>query len=236
MSQIRDVYLTAAGAYLPGDPLDNDEIARRLGCPDGAGRGARDRVLAANGIRTRHYALDERGEPTMLNEELAAAAVALALKDRGRTVDEVTMLATGTTQGDLIVPGFASMVHGRVGGGPMELLSPAVSVPRAWRRYGRLRPRYGWGSTMWPWRSDLSSCPARCGRAGTRLRGRGSDSTPSSCAGRSPTVRARSYSNRLRARRREPAAGLDAPHLTRARAPGMHVSRPGRRGQVDHAR
>jgi len=33
------------------------------------------------------------------------------------------MLATGTTQGDLPVPGFASMVHGRLGGRPMELLS-----------------------------------------------------------------------------------------------------------------
>jgi len=33
------------------------------------------------------------------------------------------MLATGTTQGDVLVPGFASMVHGRLGGGPMELLS-----------------------------------------------------------------------------------------------------------------
>ena len=35
------------------------------------------------------------------------------------------MLATGTTQGDVLVPGFASMVHGRLGGGPMELLSAA---------------------------------------------------------------------------------------------------------------
>ncbi len=123
MATTRDVYLTAAGAYLPGDPLDTEEIARRLGCADDSGRAARDRVLAANGIRTRHYALDERGEPTMLNEELAAAAVTLALKERGLAIDDVTMLATGTTQGDLIVPGFASMVHGRLGGGPMELLS-----------------------------------------------------------------------------------------------------------------
>jgi 3-oxoacyl-[acyl-carrier-protein] synthase-3 len=125
MSQIRDVFITATGAYLPGDPLDNDEIARRLGASDGAGRATRERVLAANGIRTRHYALDDRGQPTMLNEELAAAAVTHALKERGRPLDDVTMLATGTTQGDLIVPGFASMVHGRLGGGPMELLSAA---------------------------------------------------------------------------------------------------------------
>jgi 3-oxoacyl-[acyl-carrier-protein] synthase-3 len=125
MSTTRDVYLTGTGAYLPGEPLDNNEIARRLGCPDGAGQAARSRVLAANGIHTRHYALDEHGQPTMLNEELAAAAVISALKDRGLPIDDVTMLATGTTQGDLIVPGFASMVHGRLGGGPMELLSAA---------------------------------------------------------------------------------------------------------------
>jgi 3-oxoacyl-[acyl-carrier-protein] synthase-3 len=117
-----DVFITATGAYLPGEPLDNEEIARRLGSAE-VGRAARGRVLAANGIQTRHYALDEQGRPTMLNEELAAAAVSAALKERGLSVSEVGMLATGTTQGDLIVPGFASMVHGRLGGAPMELLS-----------------------------------------------------------------------------------------------------------------
>ena len=64
------VYLTGVGAYLPGDPIDNDEAARRLGDPR---PGLRKRVMAANGIRTRHYALDAAGELTMLNEELAAS-------------------------------------------------------------------------------------------------------------------------------------------------------------------
>lgn len=117
----REVFLTGCGAYLPGEPLDNDEIARRLGASGDTGM--RGRVLAANGIRTRHYALDEQGAPTMLNEELAAEAVAAALKDRGVSVTDVTMLAAGTTQPDLPVPGFAAMVHGRLGGRPMELLS-----------------------------------------------------------------------------------------------------------------
>jgi 3-oxoacyl-[acyl-carrier-protein] synthase-3 len=117
-----DAYLTGAGAYLPGEPLDHDEIAVRLGS-DGTGAGLRRRVLAANGIRTRHYALDERGEPTMLNEELAAEAVRRALKDRDLPLESVRMLATGTTQGDLLVPGFASMVHGRLGGTELELLA-----------------------------------------------------------------------------------------------------------------
>jgi 3-oxoacyl-[acyl-carrier-protein] synthase III len=128
MSESGNVYLTGFGAYLPGEPLDHDAIARRLGAVAADGGpdrtvGLRQRVLAANGIQTRHYALDEHGAVTMLNEELAAHAVEGALKDRGAQVDSVSMLAAGTTQGDLLVPGFASMVHGRVGGGPMELLS-----------------------------------------------------------------------------------------------------------------
>jgi 3-oxoacyl-[acyl-carrier-protein] synthase-3 len=118
-------YITGVGAYLPGDPVDNDQLAARFG--DGSSRDAalRHRALAANGIRTRHYAVDEAGLTVMLNEELAARAVLRALADRGLEPSSVAMLATGTTQGDLLVPGFASMVHGRLGGGPMELLSAA---------------------------------------------------------------------------------------------------------------
>jgi len=127
MAEIRSAYLTGSGAYLPGPPLDNDEMARRLGggtdTAGATGAALRRRVLAANGIRTRHYALDGRGAGTMLNEELAATAIEHALKDRDCPLETVGLLAAGTTQGDLLVPGFASMVHGRLGGVPMEVLS-----------------------------------------------------------------------------------------------------------------
>jgi 3-oxoacyl-[acyl-carrier-protein] synthase-3 len=118
-----DAYITGVGAYLPGEPVDNEELAARFG--DGTRRDAavRGRVLAANGIRTRHYALDEKLVTLELNEELAAAAAGRALADRGLAPSAVQMLAAGTTQGDVLVPGFASMVHGRLGGGPMEVLS-----------------------------------------------------------------------------------------------------------------
>ncbi|SNT48166.1 3-oxoacyl-[acyl-carrier-protein] synthase-3 [Asanoa hainanensis] len=124
-SVTRTAYVTACAAYLPGNPLDNNEIAVRLGAAATTGSAAamRARILAANGIRTRHFALDSAGQPTMLNEELAAEAVGRTIKDRGLTVSDIGLLATGTSQGDLLVPGFASMVHGRVGGGSMELLS-----------------------------------------------------------------------------------------------------------------
>jgi 3-oxoacyl-[acyl-carrier-protein] synthase III len=118
MADMTQAYITGTGAFLPGEPVGNAELAARFG--DGTTRDTvvRDRVLAANEIRTRHYA-----EPGMLNEELAARAVERALQDRGLQTKQIGMLATGTTQGDLRVPGFASMVHGRLGGGPCELLS-----------------------------------------------------------------------------------------------------------------
>jgi 3-oxoacyl-[acyl-carrier-protein] synthase III len=120
---MNDAYITGTGAYLPGDPVDNDELRARGGVlPPSAAR-LRDRTLAANGIRTRHYAVDAKGQTLMLNEELAAHAISRALADRGLGPEAVRMLATGTTQGDCLVPGFSSMVHGRLGGGPMELLS-----------------------------------------------------------------------------------------------------------------
>ena len=118
-------FVTGCGAFLPGDPVGNDEIEERLGQTNGRPSPLKARVLAANGIKWRHYALDAEGRTTMLNEELAARGVLAALAGRGLSPVDVGMLAVGTTQGDLPVPGFASMVHGRLGGGPMELLSAA---------------------------------------------------------------------------------------------------------------
>jgi len=125
MTGMTEAYITGIGSYLPGDPVCNSELAARLG--DGTRRGTAlgRQALMANGIRTRHYATDEQGRTVLLNEELAANAARRALADRGLPVSSVRMLATGTTQGDVLVPGFASMVHGRLGGGPMELLSAA---------------------------------------------------------------------------------------------------------------
>jgi 3-oxoacyl-[acyl-carrier-protein] synthase-3 len=116
-------FITAAGSFLPGDPVGNDQIEDHLGRLGPETARIRERMLASNGIESRHYALAEGGRLTMLNEDLAVAAVGAALKERGLAPEQVEMMAVATTQADLLVPGFASMVHGRLGGGPMELLS-----------------------------------------------------------------------------------------------------------------
>lgn len=123
MGGTASAYLTGFGSYLPGPPVDNDGIVARLGGTDAVTERIRRRILESNGIRRRHYALDEHGEPTELNEELAVHALRAALDDRGIAASDLRMLATATTMGDVLVPGFASMVHGRLGGGPMQLLS-----------------------------------------------------------------------------------------------------------------
>ena len=118
-----DAYITGVGAFLPGEPIGNDELESYLGTIPGGSDRLRRRMLEANGIEKRHYAIDRNGQTLMLNEELAERAVLAALQGRGMSPRDIGMLATGTTQGDLAVPGFASMVHGRLGGAPMEVLS-----------------------------------------------------------------------------------------------------------------
>jgi 3-oxoacyl-[acyl-carrier-protein] synthase-3 len=122
---MNEAYITGTGAFLPGDPVTNEQLTARSGADTPRAAALLRRTLAANGIKTRHYATGEAGQTLMLNEELAAEAARRARKDRGLDPEQAGLLATGTTQGDLLVPGFASMVHGRLGGGPMELLSAA---------------------------------------------------------------------------------------------------------------
>jgi 3-oxoacyl-[acyl-carrier-protein] synthase-3 len=123
--RVMSAYITSVGAFLPGEPIGNDDLESYLGTITGRSDRLRRRMLDANGIEKRHYAIDRNGQTLMLNEELAERAVLAALRGRGMSSRDIGMLATGTTQGDLAVPGFASMVHGRLGGGPMEILSAA---------------------------------------------------------------------------------------------------------------
>jgi 3-oxoacyl-[acyl-carrier-protein] synthase-3 len=120
-----NAYITATGAFLPNAPVDNERMERVLGLVGGKTSRLRERILKQNGIVSRHYALDEDGRTTHLNEELAVHAIQAALGKRGLRPEQLDMLACGTTQGDVPVPSFASMVHGRLGGGPVELLSTA---------------------------------------------------------------------------------------------------------------
>lgn len=135
----RPVYITATGAFLPNNPVSNDEMEDRVGIVAGKRSRYRSRILKSNGIEQRYYAIDENGQPTHLNQDLAKNAIETALASRGISAKDIGMLATGTTIPDLLMPGFASMVHGAIGGGPMDILSSggvcasgAAALKAAW--------------------------------------------------------------------------------------------------------
>jgi 3-oxoacyl-[acyl-carrier-protein] synthase-3 len=119
------VYITNLSAFLPGQPVSNDDMERILGQVGDRPSRARRRVLRSNGIETRHYAIDrETKKPTHTNAQLAAEAVRRLAK-QDFALDDVDCLACGTSIGDQIMPGHASMVHGELALPPCEPVSAA---------------------------------------------------------------------------------------------------------------
>ncbi len=106
-----EVYITSIGTFLPNAPILNEQMEEFLGLVNGHPSRLRPRILKQNGITTRYYALDKEGTTTHSNAQLAAKAISAALEKNSLRSDDVELLSTGTTQGDLPVPGFASMVH-----------------------------------------------------------------------------------------------------------------------------
>ena len=68
------VYITKAGKFLPNKPISNDEMESYLGLINDAASKARRIILRNNGITTRYYALNENGNSTHSNAEMANLA------------------------------------------------------------------------------------------------------------------------------------------------------------------
>lgn len=105
-------YITRTGAFLPGEPVANDSIPAYLGTLLGEPK-VRDRVLKANGIERRHYALDRRQRPTHDVYQMAALAVEDCLAGAGRDT-AITYLAAGSTNTPMNGPGLSSLLHGEL--------------------------------------------------------------------------------------------------------------------------
>jgi 3-oxoacyl-[acyl-carrier-protein] synthase-3 len=116
-----NVYITASGIFLPNHPINNDEIEHYLGKINGKASAAKSRILKQNGIKTRYYAINKSQQTTVSNAQMAANAINQAIANSNVLPQDIELLATGTTQGDHLVPGFASMVHGELDIGASEL-------------------------------------------------------------------------------------------------------------------
>lgn len=109
---MNQVYITSIGKFLPGAPVGNDEMEDYLGKIGGKSSKTMRRILEQNKIKYRYYALDKNQKSLYSNANMASRAIQDALeRNTDDLSDKVDFLAVGTTQGDLLVPGFASMVH-----------------------------------------------------------------------------------------------------------------------------
>ena len=122
-----EVYITKASKILPNDPVGNEEMEAYLGMVDGKPSKARRVVLRRNGIKQRYYALDKEGNITHTNPQMASNAIRNLFDDR-LTIDDIDLLACGTSSPEQILPSHGSMVHGELGGSKnIEVVSFAGS-------------------------------------------------------------------------------------------------------------
>jgi len=123
---MKGCYITSTGSFLPGEPIDNDDVQAYLGTLDGE-EDVRSKILRMNGIKKRHYALDRDQNATHDVYGLAAEAVARCLD--GRDVEsDIGYLSAGSTNTPLVGPGLASILHAALGArgavpGPVEINS-----------------------------------------------------------------------------------------------------------------
>ena len=117
------VYLQSAGSFLPGEPVNNERMDDFIAPLNRLSQRIKRRILAENGIRERHYAIDAEGRTVFSNAQLAAGAIRDCLARGGVDLSTVSMLASGSSGGDALMPGFANMIQGELAAPPMETLS-----------------------------------------------------------------------------------------------------------------
>lgn len=117
------VYLNAAGFHLPGVPINNDEMDAFIAPINRISSRIKARILAENGIQTRHYAIDAQGQTVQSHANMAAQAIDNCLDSADIVLAEVSLMCVGSSGGDALMPGFANMIQGEMGAQPMQTLS-----------------------------------------------------------------------------------------------------------------
>ena len=77
--QFQSVFLTSAGTFLPGPPVGNEAMDQFIAPLDASSARIKRRILAENGIRTRHYAIDTTGSTVFPAATMAAFAAAMLI-------------------------------------------------------------------------------------------------------------------------------------------------------------
>jgi 3-oxoacyl-[acyl-carrier-protein] synthase-3 len=118
------VYINDIAAFLPNEPVENDQIEEVLGKIHNIPSRIRARILKNNGIVRRYYAIDRQtGKLNYTNAQLTAEAVRRLKPYDGFSINEIQCLCCGTSMADLICPGHGLMVLGELKIPPCEVIS-----------------------------------------------------------------------------------------------------------------
>ncbi len=122
---MKSVYINKVSAFLPNEPITNDEMESVLGQVGARPSRARKMILRSNGIVSRHYAIDRvTGAPNFSNAQLAAEAVR-GLAGVDFSLETLDCLACASSIPDQLMPGHGVMVHGELASPPCEVVSTA---------------------------------------------------------------------------------------------------------------
>lgn len=101
--------IVATGAFLPGDPITNEELERFAG-------GVPEDVLEGLQVKTRHWLADpDTGKQSQSNSGMAYEATAQALERAGVEPDEVDLLVVSTASPEYHLPPTSTFVQERLG-------------------------------------------------------------------------------------------------------------------------
>ena len=117
----KNVYINDIQAFLPNQKVSNEEMESVLGQVGNRPSRARKMILRSNKIISRHYAIDKNtGKTTHNNAQLTAQAIR-KLTNNSFDINQIDLLACGTSIPDQLLPNHALMVHG-------ELAIPSCEV------------------------------------------------------------------------------------------------------------
>ena len=118
------VYINNIAKFLPNEPVSNDEMESILGMVNGKPSRSKNIVLRQNGIKNRYYAIDKKGDIRYSNADITALAIK-NLENKNFSVKDIEVLSCGTSLADQLLPSHSSMVHGKLGNNPLEVISPS---------------------------------------------------------------------------------------------------------------
>lgn len=121
-----DVFINDIAAFLPNEPVLNDDMETVLGAVHKIPSRIKNRILRNNGIEKRYYAIDRQtGELNYTNAQLTAEAVRKLKPYDGFSVNDIQCLCCGTSMADVILPGHGLMVQGELGIPSCEVITTA---------------------------------------------------------------------------------------------------------------